>query len=258
MSLRLLGFESGAASTILVLGMAIVLLLAVVVMVARRRTNAAAMAVSLAAAACSGIALASFVAVRYFAHVWLDVSKTGGGIGAIGLGIGEAAQLPLSAAWIAVAAISVAILFALTMARKEDAAGGGAQTGLLWTSALAVAGGIASVLLFRRAIDFVLAAITPGMQPDAVAAVGVREAVSGRLSLTAIAIALCFAVAIAPVIATLRLPRRDTPSHAARSVAVAALVVSLCVSSALVATLRSYSSRYLGVASHGQLSNLNR
>ena len=255
MSLRLLGFESGAASTILVVGMAIVLLLIVVMAVARRRTNASAAVVSLVAAASSGIALASFVAVRYFGQVLADMSQHGGGIGALTLGIGEAAQLPLSAAWIAATATAVASLFALKLARSDaGSASDGQPVRLLWMSALALAGGIASVLLFRGAMAFVMMAVTPGMQSEVVRGRNVGEAISERLMLATVTIAFCFAVAIAQVILTLRLPRHAVPSRAAGRIAVAALVVSLFVSAALVASLRSYSGRYVSFALHGSVS----
>lgn len=252
MDMRLLGFESGAASTILAVGTVIVLLLAFIVASFRRRKDYVAAAVALIAAAYGGVALASFVAMRYFTNVLVEMARLGGGISAISRGMGEAAQLPLSAAWVAAAASVVAMVFAFLAMRQNPDAPNDAHPGrLLATSGLALAGGVASVLLFRGAIAFVLAAVTPGAQPPGVNASNVAEAVSNRMTITSAGIAICFAIAMAQMLLMFRSARPVTPSRAARPVVAVALVLSLGVSAALVVGLRSYSSRSLDVAFHG-------
>ena len=252
MDMRTLGFESGAASTVLAVGVAIVLLLVFIVAAARRRNDYAAAAVALIAAAYGGVALASFVAVRYFAKALAEMASLGGGIAAISLGMGEAAQLPLSAAWIAVVATVVAIPFTLRAMRQDAGASNDARPErLFWTAGLALAGGVASVLLFRGAIAFVLAAVTPGAQPQGMNATNMMEMLNDRLTMTSAGIAVCFALVIVTMLLMFRPARRATPSRASLRLVVVALVVSLGVSTALVVGLRSYSARSFQVALRG-------
>ena len=258
MDMRLLGFESGAASTILAVGLVIVVLLAFIVASFRRRKDYAAAAVTLIAAAYAGVALASFVAMRYFTNVLVEMESRGGGIFAISRGMGEAAQLPLSAAWIAAAASVVAMVFAFLAMRQDTAAPSDAHPGrLLATTGLALAGGVASVLLFRSAIAFVVAAAIPGAQPAGVNASNIEELVSNRLTIASAGIAVCFAVVIVALLLMFRSARPVTPSRPALRMVAIALVLSLGVSTALVVGLRSYSSRSLNVAfTNDPVSNL--
>lgn len=258
MDMRLLGFESGAAPTILVVGLVIVVLLAFIVATFRRRKDYAAAAVTLIAAAYAGVALASFVAMRYFTNVLVEMASLGGGIFAISRGMGEAAQLPLSAAWIAAAASVVAMVFAFLAMRQDKGVPSDAHPGrLLTTTGLALAGGVASVLLFRSAIAFVVAAAIPGAQPAGLNASNITEAVSNRMTLSSAGIAVCFAVVMVSMLRMFRSARRVTPWRPALRMVAVALVLSLGVSTALVVGLRSYSSRSLDVAFNGDpLSNL--
>jgi hypothetical protein len=250
--MRTLGFESGAASTVLAVGAVIVLLLAFIVAAARRRNDYAAAAVALIAVAYGGVALASFVAVRYFANVLVEMAEHGGGIASISLGMGEAAQLPLSAAWIAAVATVVAMLFAFPAMWRTPGLSSDARPGrLFWTAGLALAGGVASVLLFRGAMAFVLKAITPGAQPPGMNATNMPELVNNRLTMTSAGIAVCFAIVIVTMLLMFRPVRPATPSRASLRLVAVALVVSLGVSTTLVVGLRSYSSRSLSFALNG-------
>jgi hypothetical protein len=254
MDMRLLGFESGAASTILVVGIVIVLLLTLVIAVARRRNNYAEGAVAVIAAAYGGVALASFMAVRYFANALTDMSRFGGGIASLSLGMGEAAQLPLSATWIAAAATVVAMLFVFPAMRQGTGAASDAGPGrLLATTGVALVAGVIPVLLFRGAIAFVLTMAAPGAQPRGV---DIGGEVRARLTMASAGSAICFAVIVALMLLMFRQVRRATPSRAALRVVVVALVLSLGVSTALVVGLRSYSSRSLGVARGAPVSSL--
>jgi hypothetical protein len=207
---------------------------------------------SLIAMAYSGVALASYIAVRSFAGALEEMGAVGGGIAAITLGAGEATRFPLVASWIAAVATVVAIILVVLAIRRSGAnADAAASPRLLWSAGLSLVVGIASVLLFRGVIEYVLAVAIPGSQPQGVNAANAGEAVSSRITLVSIAIAICFAIAVAQLIYELRLSRGAMLSRATLRFNAAALAVSLGVLTMLVIHLQAYSSRHLNVALRG-------
>ncbi|HYI12989.1 MAG TPA: hypothetical protein VEK57_28340 [Thermoanaerobaculia bacterium] len=219
--------------------------------VARRRQSTASASIFVLVAAYGGIALASFFAVRSFGRTLAEVTQLGGGIYTVSRGIWEAALLPLEAAWATAILTLLALLFLLPEAKKAFArdAQPGSSYRLLWLPGLALAGGVTAVVLFRKAMAFVINAITPGQQVG-VGPEGVVSAVTARLFTASAGSAVCFAVAVVLLAVAFR-SRRAQPSRASFGIAVFALVVSLGVSAALITELRAYSSHYRNIALHG-------
>ncbi len=116
-------------------------------------------------------------------------------------------------------------------------------------AALALAEAIASTLLFRRAIAFVLWVITP---PAHVASIS--QAITSRLLIAATFSAGCFLLLIALLVVTVSLGRRSGPSPRLLAIIVFALVASLGFSAALVANLNSFSNRYQRAALTGRMT----
>jgi hypothetical protein len=239
----LLGPEDAAVPWIALVGVLTTLLLAFVVMVARRRRNYASAAIPLIAAAYGGVALASGVAVWMFSRTLEEMARLGGGISSIAFGFWQAARVPLSASWIALAATLLAVLFVALSARNEPHPAPAPFAP--WLAALTAAAGVGAVLLFRGAMAFVLELSIPGASPALLGGRSASEAVAMRLLSAGAGSAVCFAAAIALMIATLR--RGGAPGR----VVVAMLVVSLIVPTALVVNLGTYSDRWRGVNENG-------
>ena len=88
-------------------------------MMAAQRRNSAQRCIALVAAVHGGIALATLFAVRGFGQALWDMATQGGGIGAIARGVWQASRLPLSAAWMAGIASSLALLFIVPATVRE-------------------------------------------------------------------------------------------------------------------------------------------
>jgi hypothetical protein len=106
------------------------------------------------------------------------------------------------------------------------------------------------VLLFRGAIAFAIAAMTPGAQPALPAGTSLGEMVYARIFIAGMGSVLCFLAAVALLFAAFR------RGSAARPVVMAALVVSLVVSATLIANLRGYSNAWRAVEQGGRIQAL--
>jgi ABC-type xylose transport system permease subunit len=126
-----------------------------------------------------------------------------------------------------------------------------AASRLLWPAGLSVIVGLASVLLFRYVVEYVLAVAIPGVQPRGVDATNMAEAVGIRIAVASVAIAIGVALVLLQWVRHLRRSRGAAPSRAALRVTAGALVVSLAITTVLAITLQSYSRRHLDVALRG-------
>jgi hypothetical protein len=197
-------------------------------------------------------ALASFLALRMFTRGFAVVWVEGGGIGAVSYGIWQATRLPFVASWIAVIATLLAgiFLFVPIAGRDVDRERLGRPATFAAVTALALAAGAAPILLFRRAIDFVLAAILPATAPQVNAAAR-YQLIMDHLLTAAVVSAGCFVVLTALVITIVR-SRHALASRRLAVVTVLALVLSLTIATTFVTTLHSSSTHYRDVALHGR------
>jgi hypothetical protein len=101
MDMSVFGLEPGTSERILILGAATMLILALITVVARRRHSYWWVSISFIIAGCAGLALGSYFAVRIFVETIQSMSKTGGGISAVYLGIWQATRpgWPWSSLW---------------------------------------------------------------------------------------------------------------------------------------------------------------
>lgn len=252
MDSAIFGLNPGTLGPVLIVGAVTVVVLTVSTAFARRWHSYGWLSIAFVIAGCAGLALGSFLAVRILMGTFDSMSEAGGGIGAVWFGIWEATQPLLAAAWLAVASALLAGVFVLPHAKKEltpevDERRPGAAT-FAWLAALAFAAGVAPVLLFRRAVTFVLWAITPESRVTAVA-----EAIENRLRVTATVSACCFLILIVLVVATVLLGRRSHPSRFLFGIAVIALVVSLGLSAVLLVDLPSFMERFREAALTGRM-----
>ena len=254
MDMSVFGLEPGTSARILIVGAATTSILALITAVARRRHSYWWVSISFIIAGCAGLALGSYFAARIFTETVQSMSKTGGGIASVYLGIWQATQPILAAAWLAVVIALAATVFVLPRARKELTSMAGARRppAAIFASApaLALVIAMASTLLFRRAIAFVLWVITP---PADVASIS--QAISSRLLIAATLSAGCFLLLIALLVVTVLLGRRSGPSPRLFAITVFALVASLGFSAALVANLNSFSNRCHTIALTGPMSS---
>lgn len=242
MNLRyLLGPENATVPAIAVVGTVTIVLFVLILAVARRRRSYASVSLSLLAVAYAGVALASCFALWSIRSTFEELAKEGGGIGTISFGFWQAARLPLAAAWIAGAATLLALIIAL----RADAPSTNAKSAW-WTGGVAIAAGVAAVLAFRGVVEFSLDAMLPGRQPWWLTGGSAGYAIHSRLVGAVAVSALCFLGALALAVMTLR--RGETPQRGV----VAVLVASVVVTSALVAGLQSYSSRFRATYRDGQ------
>jgi hypothetical protein len=252
--MTIFGLEPGTSERILILGAATMLILALITAVARRRHSYWWVSISFIIAGCAGLALGSYFAVRIFAETVASMARVGGGISTVYLGIWQATQPILAAAWLAVAIALAATVFVLPRARKEltSIAGTSRPRSAIFASAaaLALVVAIASTMVFRRAMAFVLWAITPGAH----LASG-SQAIASRLLSAATLSAGCFLLLIALLVVTVLLGRRSSPSPRLFAITAFALVASLGCSAALVANLNSFSNRCQRVALTGPMSS---
>ena len=254
MDMSVFGLEPGTSARILIVGAATMLILALITAVARRWHSYWWVSISFIIAGCAGLALGSYFAVRIFTETIQSMSKTGGGIASVYLGIWQATQPILAAAWLAVVIALAATVFVLPRARKELTSMAGARRppAAIFASAaaLALVIAMASTLLFRRAIAFVLWAITPPAH-----AASVYQAIPSRLLIAATLSAGCFLLLIALLVVTVLLGRRSGPSPRLFAITVFALVASLGFSAALVVNLNSFSNRCHTIALTGPKSS---
>jgi len=254
MDMSVFGLEPGTSARILIVGAATMSILALITAVARRWHSYWWVSISFIIAGCAGLALGSYFAARIFMEAIQSMSKTGGGIASVYLGIWQATQPILAAAWLAVVIALAATVFVLPRARKELTSMAGARRppAAIFASAaaLALVIAMASTLLFRRAIAFVLWAITPPAH-----AASVYQAIPSRLLIAATLSAGCFLLLIALLVVTVLLGRRSGPSPRLFAITVFALVASLGFSAALVANLNSFSNRCHTIALTGPMSS---
>jgi len=224
---------------ILIVGATTIIMLLVIMAAARRRQSFWWVSFALIAASGASLALGAYFAVRSFMSTIEEMAKTGGGIASVRFGIWQATQPALAAAWIALVIALLASVVVLPRARKELAFPAGAPRPrfALFASlaGLALAAGVTSMFLFRRAIAFVLWAIVPRARVDSIS-----EAIATRLSVTATASAACFVVLVLLTMFIVLLARKSSPSRLF-TITLFALVVSLGLSAALVTDLRSFS-----------------
>ena len=194
--------------------------------------------IALVASAHGGIALSSLLAVMKFYDALDYLATDGRGVETLSLGIVEATRLQLAAAWIAAVVSLVGLVLAVLASRKSVEAGRPARR--LAVAGLAVAGGVASVVLVLGTLAYVFNRV---LIPAGASVVScpTPEEISTRLLGAAIGSAIFVLLAVALVIASMR-------SAAAPSVAVVVLAASLLVSVAMIASLRAYSNHYEAIA----------
>jgi hypothetical protein len=240
MDLTVFGLEPGTSARILVMGATTIVMLAFITAAARRWHSYWWVSIAFIIASCASLALGSYFAVRVFIGALGAMAKTGGGIASVRLGIWQATQPVLAAAWIALVISLLASVLVLPRAKKELTSMVGARRprAAIFASlaAFALALGVTPAFLFRRAIAFVLWVITP---PAHVASVS--QAITTRLFVTATVSASCFVVLFSLVVLTVLLARRSSPSRLLFVITVFALVVSLGLSAGLVTSLHSFS-----------------
>jgi phosphoglycerol transferase MdoB-like AlkP superfamily enzyme len=165
MDTTIMGLEPGTSARVLFVAVVTAVMLALIIAVARRRQSYWWVSIASIAASYAGLALASYFAVRIFMGALANMAVSGGGIAAVRFGIWQATQPVLVAAWAAVVITLLAAAFVPLSARKELPSPPGAQRSpnalFALLTLLAFAVGAAPVLLFRRAIAFVLWAIDP-------------------------------------------------------------------------------------------------
>ena len=245
--------QPATSAAIVALTLATTVAVILVIGVARRRKSCGSLPTVILAVGLCSTALASWAGVRMFAAVFEEVTASGGGIGAISSGIWESAQLPLTAAWIAVIASFVAVTFLRWFAVDPISEGGGrsrpAAVGLLLGVALII--GLAPLIAFRPAAAFVLRAITPGTAiPPA--------RVMNYLLAYEMTTAVCFLVMIGIVVALGRISRGTTTSQPVALMVVLALMLTVTVSAFTAAGLRATSERFHDVARYGSVGLLER
>ena len=253
MDLTFFGLEPGTSARALIVGCTTAVMVALIMAVARRRQSYWWVPIAFIVAGWASLALGSYFAVRIFQGE-LEAMKTGGGgIASVRLGIWQATQPALAAAWLAVVLTLFAIVFTLMRASKEltapAAEGRPRAVPFASLAALALAAGVTPVLLFQRAMAFVLWAIIPGH----IGIDRVPQAIATRLFVTAAINACCFVILVGLVVTTVLLARRSSPSRPLFVITVCALVASLALSTFLVANLRSFSNRYHTLALTGRL-----
>ena len=190
--------------------------------------------------------------MRIFAAVFKSVATNGGGIGAISAGVWESAQLPLTAAWIGLIVSLVAAMFLRPFADHGGAAAGRshpAAFGLLMTAGLTT--GLAPLLAFHPAVEFVLRAITPG---TAIPATRVLD----YLLAYEVMSASCFVAAVGILAAITRLARRAPASQTVSFMMTIALLLVVAVSAFSAARLRATATRFDEVARYGRVGAIDR
>lgn len=246
--------ESGTLVPILIVSVTVAAVLAFLTALARRWRSNWWLSLAIIITGCGGLALGSFLAVRIFMGVLEEMSRIGGGIASVSLGIWQATQPLLAAAWLALVSTLLASVFVLPRAWKEwkerttVAGEQGPRASFAWLVALALAAAVTPVLLFRKAMTFVLWVVTPPLQVSSV-----PEAIANRLQVTATVSACCLVVLIALLVMTVLLARRSGPSRLFFGITVIALVASLGLSAALVVNLRSFANGYRVAALTGQM-----
>src|SRR5207237_1260742 len=173
MHMTIFGSDPGTSARIVMVGATAMVLFAFITAVARRRRSYWWVSMALIVASCACLALGSYFAVRIFAGALGDMAITGGGIASVRFAIWQATQPVLTAAWIALVIVLLASVFVLPRARRELTPAAGARRphaaifGALVALSLAV--GVTPVFLFRRAMAFVLWAITPAAHASSAA-----------------------------------------------------------------------------------------
>lgn len=247
-------FQPSTSVAIVGLAWAATVALVLVIGAARRSGSYGRLPMMILAIGLSASALASWLGVRMFAAVFRDVTANGGGIGAISSGIWESAQIPWTAAWIAliasfVAAMFLGVLFGGDQTATDDRRSRPLAVGLLMTAGLVF--GLAPLLAFRPAIAFVWRAITPGTAIPA-------ARVLNYLLAYEVTTAACFLAMIGIVVALSRMSRRSITPQPVAPMIILALLLTVAVSATTAARLRTTSARFHEVAHHGSVSALER
>ena len=233
------------------------LMLAFITGTARHRRSDWWVSLAFIAASCASLALGSYFSVRSFKSALDGMAITGGGIASVRFAIWQGTQPALAAAWLALALTLLACLFVLPRGWKELTNLAGARrlpaTIVALLTGFALVGGVIPVLLFQRAIAFVLWAITPAAHAGGRSADWLPRAIASRLLVTATVRACCALILIALVALTVVFARRFNPSRPLFVMTVFALVMNLGVSAVLVANLRSFSNRFHTAALTGRM-----
>jgi hypothetical protein len=244
--------EPATSVAILGLTFATTAALAFLIVLARRRRSYSWLPMAILAVGFSATAFASWFGMRMFAAAYRSVATTGGGIGAIAAGIGEAAQLPMTAAWIALITSLVAAMFLRQSGGDDDTTGGRSRPATFGVlMAVGLTSGLAPLLAFHPAIVFVLRAITPGTAMSA-------AKVMDHFVAYEVISACCFVAAAGVIAASTRLARRSMTSQSISLVMTIALLVTVAVSAFTAAGLRDTSARFREVARYGHVSALPR
>ena len=254
MDLTFFGLEPVTSARILVTGVATVTMLVLITIVARRWHSYWWTSIALIVASCGGLALGGYFAVRILQISFDGMRTSGGGIASVRLAIWQATQPVLAAAWLAMLVTLFASVFAFLVARKEriSATGsrGTATAKFALLAVIALVSGATPVVLYRRAIKFVLWSITPRAEtwskPNTIA-----HDVAAHLFRAAAASACCFVLVVMLLAVTIWLSRRSSPSRTYFAVTVIALVASFGLSCGLVVSLHSLSSRSHEAALNG-------
>ena len=242
-----LGFELGTSARVLVVSVVTVLLLAGVMAVARRRQSYWWVSIALLAAGYAGLALASFVAVGILKSAFAGMALQGGGIATVRFSIWRATEPVLVAAWMTVVITLLAGTFLWRGVPKPLAAAVASPpraSTFAFLAVLALAVGVAPVLVARRTITLILWAISPRAHMGSIKPTLIPQAIDSRLLLTATVSVCCFLMLAAILVVTILLARRSCASRGVFAITAVALVASLGLSTVLAAKIHTFSNRY--------------
>src|SRR5262245_37557915 len=238
-------FDLRTSMSIVVLTMATAVAIAIVITLARRWRSYWWVPLALIATALTSTALAATLGSRMMVVMFADVTRNGGGIGAVSFGIWQATQLPLTAAWIGIVTSSMAMMFLLPFAKgrpTSDRAPRALLFGVLVATILPA--GFVPAITFQRAIPFVTRAITPGTALPA-------GHVMRQLLIFEVVSAILFGLALTLLFTVIQVARRSASSEIVSLIATFALVVTVGVSAFLAASLHATSTHFRQVARGG-------
>jgi len=249
------GLEPGTFARVLVTGIATVAMFAFIMVVARRWRSYWWTSIALIVAGGGSLALGSYFGVRSFMSSLASMATAGGGIYSVRFGWWQATQPVLAGAWLAMLMTLSGSVFALRPAPDEPTSPAGVRikSAAIFAlfAGLALTGGVISVVLYRRAITFVLWAITPRAQTLDHPPI---HDVAAHLFAAAALSACCFTIAIVLLVLTVWLARRTSPSRTFFAITVIALLASFGISGAFVVILHSLSNRLRTAALTGRMS----
>jgi hypothetical protein len=203
------------------------------------------------------LALGSYLAVRSFMSSIAGMATTGGGIYSVWFGCWQSTQPVLAGAWLAMLMTLFGGVFVLRGSPHEITLRAGVRSKstaiFALFAGLALTGGAASVVLYRRAITFVLWAITPQAQTLGHPSTPLHD-VTDHLFAAAAVSACCLTIVIVLLVSTVLIARRTSPSRTFFVVTVIALLASFGISGAFVVNLHSLSNRFRTAALTGKMS----